>query len=208
MERNQDADRLSQRTEALNQLRGNRGSLRQLGSEGAEDDLKEARSVLKEYARQEKLKQSSAANPIALDSNSLLEDEDEDEDDVLPETPIADTLDQLRHQMQAKRALKKRLEAQDDLDVAENFSPALQHHLISQLLTSDFLEHTRLWLGSSSDPRKELPSTSLEELETCQKQVKYRLKVLQVLLKDTQQELDYLTLQTQMMKGFSNSTDE
>lgn len=204
MESNQGPDRPQQRNEALIQLRGNRGNLRQLGNGGTEDDLKEARSVLKEYARQEKLKQSLAANPISSDSNNTKGDED----NVLPETPIADTLEQLRYQMQSKRALKRKLETQDDLDLANTFSPTLQSQFIRQLLTSDFLEHTRVWLSSSSGEQRELPSTSLEELEEYQKQVKYRLKVLQILLKDTQQELDHLTLQVQGMKGLHTDVND
>ncbi|MFK8183943.1 MAG: hypothetical protein AB8B99_11260 [Phormidesmis sp.] len=196
---------LQKRQEALRQLQGNRGGMRQVGNDTVSEELKQARSVLKQYAQQEKLRRSQglAAAPlleapenVETASVEAVSAEQPPETSLAAAEPSANhALQQLRQQVQAKRALKKQIEALGDVDLAAEFSPATQHRLISQLLSEDFLENTKLWLSSTSDPAKEQPSTSVAELESCHKQIKYRMKVLKVLLEDTQKELDHMELQ-------------
>ena len=212
-ENSQESRRIQQRQAALEQLRENRGGVRQSCGDSGNETLKQAGVVLKRYAQQEKVRHAQAlasreANDLAVALENLcaenlrLEDSAEISAD---EVSSGQPWQQLR-QIQEKRALLKQLEAQAGLESATSFASATQQQLIGQLLSEDFLENTRLWLSSTEDPEKEQPSTSVEELEDCQKQVKYRMKVLKVLLAETQGELDYVELQLRAARGSLQSS--
>lgn len=215
-------EQLQKRQEALLKLQSSRGGLRQAGSDVASEELKQARSVLKRYARQEKLRRSQGSSALdsasdaqaqdersreeqaaegALSASPATDDADGSSSDSFSDASSTHALQQLRQHVQAKRDFRKKVEALGDLELAAEFAPAVQQRLVSQLLSEDFLENTKLWLSSTSDPAKEQSSTSLEELESCHKQVKHRMKVLKVLLEDTQKELDHVELQLRAAKS-------
>jgi hypothetical protein len=205
MTNNHDQERLKHRQKALGQLREQLGSPRQESSNAGIDSLNQAREVLKIFSQEEKLRRSQNLPAAGLGE----ETDGEDEANDLPiETPVTDTIKQLHQQKKAKQTLKQQLAEKSNLDIDSSFSPVVQQQLVRQLLSSDFLKNTQLWLSSTTESEKEMASTSLEELGECQKQVKYRLRVLQVLQQETQRELDHLELQIRMAQNSSNNSGE
>jgi hypothetical protein len=77
--------------------------------------------------------------------------------------------------------------------------------MFSDLLTVDFLEHTRLWISGSPD-HIDLSSTPREEVERVYEQALHRRKVLEQLQKMNEQEIDALTsyLRTVIAHGASH----
>jgi hypothetical protein len=80
-----------------------------------------------------------------------------------------------------------------------------RRQMFSDLLTVDFLEHTRLWISGSPD-HIDLSSTPREEVERLYEQALYRRKVLEQLEKMNEQEIDALTsyLRTVIAHGASH----
>jgi hypothetical protein len=80
-----------------------------------------------------------------------------------------------------------------------------RRQMFSDLLTVDFLEHTRLWISGSPD-QIDLSSTPREEVERVYEQALYRRKVLEQLVKMNEQEIDALTsyLRTVIAHGASH----
>lgn len=193
------------RQKSLSQLREGLGSPRQEISNTGIDALNQAREVLKTFSQEKKLEQNQDLISSDLDEKLT---EGSVIDDLSIATPVADTIKQLHQQIRAKKALRQQLEENPNSEIDSSFSPAIQQQLVSQLLSSDFLKNTQLWLSSTAEPDKEATSTSLEELEGCQNQVKYRLKVLQILSQETQRELENLELQIRIAKGLFSQTNE
>jgi hypothetical protein len=79
-----------------------------------------------------------------------------------------------------------------------------RRQMFSDLLTVDFLEHTRLWISGSPD-HLDLSSTPLEEVERVYEQALYRRKVLEQLEKMNEQEIDALTIYLRTVKAHGAS---
>lgn len=65
--------------------------------------------------------------------------------------------------------------------------------MFSDLLTVDFMEHTRNWL-SSAPGDSDLSTSSLDEVEAIYKQAQYRKKVIDLLQEMNERELDAMDL--------------
>ncbi len=104
------------------------------------------------------------------------------------EQKVRDAVQRFRDVRAAKRA---QLEAPEDEEtlLPPQLARGERQQLIRDLISVDLLENTHHWLsGAPSEP--DLSATPIEEIKALQKQVQYRHKVLSILLKETENELD------------------
>ena len=113
------------------------------------------------------------------------------------EQKVRDAVQRFRDVRAAKRA---RLEASEDEEflLPPQLARGERQQLIRDLISADLLENTHHWL-SSAPSELDLSSTPIEEIEAIQRQVKYRRKVLSILLKETENELDVLESYLRML---------
>lgn len=185
------------REEALKRLRQRRGEERHLELASQETNQHEAKSILKHYLKQEKANQ--AAETIETVDREQSE-QDFDTQDFDGSSNVTETIKLLRESIRNRRANKKQSSTETHESLSSPASTERRQQLISELLSADFLQNTQLWLTKIEDG-SELSSTSLEELEEYRRQVIYRMKVLNVMLENTQSELDKLDVQIRAIKS-------
>jgi len=184
------------REEALKRLRQRRGEERHLDLASQEKNQHEAKSILKHYLKQQKANQEAETIETVESEQS---EQIFDTQDFDTSSTVTETIKLLRESIRDRRANRKQssTETHDSLSSAQT---ERRQQLISELLSADFLENTQLWLTKVEDS-SELSSTSLEELEEYRRQVIYRMKVLKVMLENTQGELDKLEVQIRAIQS-------
>jgi hypothetical protein len=70
---------------------------------------------------------------------------------------------------------------------------------MGEILSTHFQENIKSWV-SSVDPKLELSSTPLAEIEQYQQEVQYRHKLLKVMLDATQKELNEIEIHIRALK--------
>lgn len=181
------------RHDALQRLRDRRGESRRNDLNQGKTELDQTKSQLKHYISQEKLNQVAETPPIKKSRKELE-----------PNPTVSDTIGRLKENIRVRRASKKK-SATDEPETSPSLAPlGERQQLISDLLSADFLRTTQLWLSSVENER-ELSSTPIAELEDYHKRVKYRFRVLKVLLEDTEHELDRIEVQIRAIKGAEQS---
>jgi len=185
------------REEALKRLRQRRGEERHLDLASQETNQHEAKSILKHYLKQEKANQE--AETIETVKSEQFE-QNFNTQDLDTSSNVTETIKLLRESIRDRRANKKQPSTETHDSLSSPASTERRQQLISELLSADFLENTQLWLTKVEDS-SELSSTSLEELEEYRRQVIYRMKVLKIMLENTQSELDKLEVQIRAIQS-------
>lgn len=190
------------RQQILQRLRENRGKLRSIASGYCVTQTESFPILLKsntdnEHLEAEKqlveiLEMSEETKPSLLGS-TVQQKLDKHEQEVLAATQ------RLKEALQARRKRKQeqQVELESPLDTTH---ASKRQQLINDALATDFFRNTMQWLGNM-DTEPEFSSSSLEEIEALQKQAQYRHKVLQVLLEETQTELDFLRSHIENLKA-------
>lgn len=219
MDVNQSKDLSQRRQQALDQLRNNLGASREEGQPVEKGHIHQALDVLRQMTRQARSQENTASSQDEeeVDEETYEETYEEVHEEtgegsaanLSAEGSITETIRQLVQQMQGQPPLPKRSDGQENGD-AIDVPPELERFQIKQLYSPEFikffLEDMRLFLSNPTGPEEEPPSTSVEELESYQKQVKLRSKVLEVLLNETEEELVYLELRIRALRTLSDGT--
>ena len=175
------------RQQALQRLQKNRGKQRFSPTQTRQVGLESTQLLVKGYPTEEQLAQSIPTS---------------DE----PDTAYSLARKQVSHQEQeaweASQRLQeflrsKPLQQQDTSSLPINKNLQLLHDALS----TNFFEQTTQWLASSA-AEPDFSSTPVEEIEEIHQQVKYRHKVLNVMLEATQKELDHLQLHIKNLKSY------
>ena len=174
------------RQKALDILQKNRGKQRFSPSQTRQTELESTQLLVKGYPTQEELAQTIPSLGEQETPNSAARKLVSLQDEEAREAS-------LRLQQFLK---SKPLQQQDTSSLPINNN--LQ--LLQDALSTNFFEQTTKWLASSAH-EPYFSSTPAEEIEEIYQQVKYRHKVLKVMLEATQKELDNLQLHLHNIKS-------
>ena len=181
------------RQQALQRLQKNRGKQRFSPTQTRQTGLESTQLLVKDYPTQEQLAQSIPAS---------------DE----PDTPYSIARKRVRRQeeeaWEASQRLQEFLRSKPLLKQDASSLPINKNlQLLQDALSTNFFEQTTQWLASSA-AEPDFSSTPVEEIEEIYQQVKYRHKVLKVMLEATQKELDHLQLHIKNIKNYQKTTGE
>jgi hypothetical protein len=117
---------------------------------------------------------------------------------------IAEAFQKLRQILQARRRKAQQDSASGVQEEAlTRLSARERQQLVSDLLSSQFLDNAFQWL-SSAKTGPELSSSSLEEVEAIYQQSRYRYRVLKAMLDESEKELDTIELHLRMMRQLTS----
>lgn len=193
------------RQQALQSLQENRGKerLRHLSSRKAE--VESTQLLLKSYPTAEQLQEQ-------LNFTDVLPSSEEVEQLSRFAKVQQQVYQREEEALEAVERLKKFLQAryEDQNSSTTEAFPALtgsgKQQFLKDTLSTNFFQDAIHWL-TRVDTELDFSSTPLEEIEALYQKVKYRHKVLQTMLNDTQKELDRIQLHIQNLKNFSSTNN-
>jgi hypothetical protein len=139
---------------------------------------------------------------VRLDTE--LEAEIYDSEQLLPEVESEKKLAEIRQRLRQAKTIRRDLKYQVELNPETDYpllpsSEEKRQDLMGEILSTHFQENIKSWV-SSVDPKLELSSTPLAEIEQYQQEVQYRHKLLKVMLDATQKELNEIEIHIRALK--------
>ena len=198
------------RQQALQRLRENRGKQRLRNLSAQKPQVESTQLLLKSYPTPEQLQEQLNFSDVIPSS-----------DEVEQLSRFAKVQEQVYQReeeaIEAVGRLKKFLQAKydDQNSLATEASPlessplptgSGKQQFLKDTLSTNFFQDAIHWL-TRVDTELDFSSTPLEEVEELYQKTKYRHKVLQTMLHDTQKELDRIQLYIQNFKSFSSSNN-
>lgn len=115
---------------------------------------------------------------------------------------------EIRQRLQTAKSLKRESRNQQKIapesnNLAPESQPETENH-IREVISGHFKSNVFSWLGNV-DSELGISSTSIEELENIQKEVRYRHKLLTAMLKSTEKELDNLEVEIRAKKAIQEN---
>lgn len=192
------------RQRALQRLRENRGKQRLRDLSAQKPEVESTQLLLKSYPTPEQLQAQlnfSDVIPSSDEVEQLSRFAKVQEQVYQREEEAIEAIGRLKQFLQGRPQNSSAIEASPSELTPTPIDTGKQQFL-EDTLSTNFFQDAIHWL-TRVDTELDFSSTPLEEIEELYQKVKYRHKVLQMMLNDTQKELDHIQLHIQNLKSLS-----